>query len=286
MRVLKKSRMNIAFVTWSGLLQLSADDQLLRAELERRGVNVAAIAWDDPNAQWDRFDAIVLRSTWDYHRRIDEFRAWLAAMEAQQVSLWNPAAVVRNNIHKGYLLELEARGIDVVPTVLLRDSRELDRVLTSRGWERAVVKPAVSASAYRTHVVARGGAHPELATGEWLVQPFVEEVTTRGEWSLLFAGNEYSHAVLKRPNDGDFRVQAELGGSAVATMPPQFLIEQARALLDAIPHPLLYARVDGIERDGRLVLMELELTEPSLFLVTDPDAPSCFADAIQKVAGA
>lgn len=274
----------IALVTWSGLPQLSVDDGLLRAELERRGVHVTATAWDDPAAEWDRFDAIVLRSTWDYHRRIEEFRTWLDRMESSNAALWNPVAVVRNNIHKGYLLELESEGVDVVPTVLLRDMDALDAVLDARGWERAVVKPAVSASAFQTFIVQRGGAHPSFPATELLVQPFMEEVTRHGEWSLIFAGGAFSHAVLKRPTSGDFRVQIELGGSATATTPPPYLIEQARALLDRIPHPLLYARVDGIDRDERFILMELELTEPSLFLGSDPGAPARVADAIEEIA--
>jgi hypothetical protein len=137
----------------------------------------------------------------------------------------------------------------------------------------------VSASAFRTFVADESF----IAEFEALVQPFVEEVTRKGEWSLIFAAGEFSHAVLKRAKDGDFRVQYEFGGSAVSANPPQALIDDAQAILATIEEPWLYARVDGVERDGRLLLMELEMTEPSLFLARDERAPQRFARALAQM---
>ena len=113
-----------------------------------------------------------------------------------------------------------------------------------------------------------------------LVQPFLAEIQTAGEWSLIFLGGEYSHATLKRPRAGDFRVQEQLGGSAEPARATPALIEQARAVVASISGPWIYARVDGLEIDGVFTLMELELIEPSLFLATDPQAPARFAEAI------
>lgn len=259
--------MRIALVTWSGLPRLAADDRLVRDALLRDGHDVAAAVWDDVRVDWPSFDAIVLRSTWDYHKRVDAFRAWLTGLG--EAPLWNPRAVVERNLHKSYLLELP----NSVPTRIVQAGEPIDV------RERVVVKPTVSATAFRTEIVDR----PFVAAFEALVQPFVEEITAKGEWSLIFFAGELSHAVLKRPRAGDFRVQNEYGGSAEAARAPRALVDDARDVLATIREPWLYARVDGVERDGRLLLMELELTEPSLFLDRDPDAPRRFANAIARM---
>ena len=262
--------MRVALVTWSGLPGLAADDQLLRDALLHDGHEVTAAVWDDSRVAWRAYDAIVIRSTWDYHKRIGDFRAWLASLG--DAPLWNPRTVVERNLHKRYLLTLP----NVVPTRIVQAGEHVD--VTSR----VVVKPAVSASAYLTAIAE----HPFVAEFEALVQPFVEEIATKGEWSLLFAAGEFSHAVLKHPKSGDFRVQQEFGGSAVATNAPQALIDDAHAVLATIEEPWLYARVDGVERDGRLLLMELEMTEPSLFLALDAEAPGRFARAVARITAA
>jgi glutathione synthase/RimK-type ligase-like ATP-grasp enzyme len=264
--------MRVALVTWSGLPGLSDGDGLLQAELQRRGIDAAAAVWDDASAGWDRFDAIVLRSTWDYHKRVDDFRAWLESMAA--LPLANPARVVLGNIDKRYLLDLPS----TVPTVVTSNAHEAMR---TNGWTRAVVKPLVSATAWRTEVVTMDSDEPSHP-GPYLVQPFMDEVVRDGEWSFVFFGREFSHGVLKRPAAGDFRVQNDFGGSAEVLDPPPGLIAQAAAFLEGIDGPLVYARVDGVVRGGRLLLMELELTEPSLFLELVPGAAARFADAIAE----
>jgi hypothetical protein len=256
--------MRIALVTWSGLPQLAADDQLLRDALVRDRHEATAAVWDDARVDWHSFDAIVIRSTWDYHKRIEDFRAWLTSLG--DAPLWNPRTVVARNLHKAYLLDMP----NVVPTRIVQPGEQVDV------RERVVVKPTVSATAYRTALVDQ----PFVAEFEALVQPFIEEITTKGEWSLIFFAGTFSHAVLKRAKQGDFRVQNDFGGSAVAATPPHALIEGAQEVLATIEEPWLYARVDGVERDGRLLLMELELTEPSLFLDRDEHAPQRFANAI------
>jgi len=273
--------MKIALVTWSGLPPLSSDDGLLRDELLRHGADVTAAVWDDPAVDWSSFDSIVLRSTWDYHKRLGEFAAWLERMEP--LPLWNPVRTVRPNLHKGYLLELERRGVPIVTTMLVPRGSS-PGLLRERKWRRAVVKPAVSATAFRTFVVNGETLDPAieelLAQSDVLVQPFVDEITSAGEWSLIFLGGTFSHAVLKTPAGGDFRVQNEFGGFATPTRPNPHLIEQAARVLETNGSPWLYARVDGVDRDGTFVLMELELTEPSLFLDADPAAPGRLATAV------
>jgi glutathione synthase/RimK-type ligase-like ATP-grasp enzyme len=247
--------MLIALVTWSGLPELADDDRLLLDHLPAR-----AVVWDDASIDWTAFDAIVIRSTWDYHTRIDEFRAWIDRLDACGAKLWNPPALLRWNTHKRYLIDLAARGVNVVPTLLA---------------SRVVIKPAVSATAYRTSVL-------DPFDQEMLVQPFIDEVVTAGEWSLIFFRGAFSHAVIKRARSGDFRVQHDFGGTWEPAQPDAALIEQAQEILQTIEEPWLYARVDGVVRDGRLLLMELEMTEPSLFL--DIASAARFAAAIAEVA--
>ncbi|HEX6903674.1 MAG TPA: hypothetical protein VF789_28450 [Thermoanaerobaculia bacterium] len=282
-------RKRIAFVTHAGLPGLAADDRLAVEELVRRGAEVAPAVWDDPGVQWSGFDSVVLRSTWDYHLKLSSFLDWLDRLEGEGVPLWNPAAVVRANLDKGYLVDLADSGVPVVSTVRVEkgSAPNLASLLDERGWTDVVIKPAVSASAFRTWRTSRSQAAAEQSTFEELlvssaalVQPFLPEIQTRGEWSIMFLGGEYSHAVLKRPREGDFRVQEHLGGWSEPEAPGPRLIAQARAAVETIPGPWLYARVDGVETDAGLLLMELELTEPSLFLGTDPKAPARFAEAI------
>ena len=243
--------MLIALVTWSGLPDLAPDDRLLRDALVRRGCDVAAVAWDAP-VDWNRYDAAIVRSTWDYHKRIDEFRAWLDLLNSARV--WNPPSVLRRNIHKSYLLDLQEQGIEIVPTTFMSGG--------------VVLKPAVSATAHGAMFI----------DGDVLIQPFVPEVPRDGELSFVFLGKTFSHAVRKRARAGDFRVQTDFGGTVEPYTPPAALIAQAERIAFTLGEDWLYARVDGVIRDGRLLLMELEATEPSLFL----DGPSAerFADAI------
>lgn len=284
--------MHIAFVTFRALPQLSEDDRLAVTELRQHGVTVESAVWDSPLVDWQRYDALVIRSTWDYTERAGDFEAWLAHIEHLAVPLWNPAALVRWNMDKRYLLDLESRGIETVPTVVVEQGEHVSLVelLEETGWDEVVYKPSISASAARTARVAAGAAEAHeaafgalVAERDMLVQPFLPEIVSHGEWSLLFFGGAYSHAVRKRTGVDDFRVQRELGGSLASDVPRAGLIAQAESIVAHLPGSWLYARVDACERDGRLVLMELELIEPDLFLGYHAAAPRRFATALRHL---
>jgi glutathione synthase/RimK-type ligase-like ATP-grasp enzyme len=282
----------IALVTYSGLPDLSRDDQLVIAPLAERGVRAVAAAWDDPAVAWDSYDALVIRSTWNYHTSVESFRAWIDRVELLGVPLWNPPSILRWNASKTYLRDLAAHGVDVVPTrwVDRGNGASLHALLGDAGWADVVVKPAVSASAHETWRVDAARLTPDdetrfarlSAMAEMMLQPFLPELSRDGEWSLMFFAGEFSHAVLKRPRAGDFRVQHEHGGSAEPLEPLAHVLAAARAIMPRGPGRSLYARVDGVEIGGKFVLVELEMLEPSMFLAAEPKAPERFAAAIAQ----
>ena len=282
----------VAFVTYTELPLLYSDDRLAADVLRSRGAEVEAVLWDSAEVRWEEFDAVVLRSCWEYHLRTEEFLEWIALMEHKAVRLWNPPGVVRENFDKHYLRRLADEGFPIAPTVWLErgDDFDLASIMEQPGWQHAVIKPVVSMSAYRTWITTSSRAaqdEPEvremLSRSGVMIQRFVPEVQTRGEWSFIFFMKEYSHAVLKTPKPGDFRVQQDFGGRVADSNPPHLFIEQAQEIIRSVKEPLLYARVDAVEVDGALILMELELIDPVLFLGRALGAAGRFADAIEML---
>ncbi|HSB42809.1 MAG TPA: hypothetical protein VLK28_13325 [Methylomirabilota bacterium] len=281
----------VCFVTCRTWPEISESDRLAQRALEARGVSVQARAWNDPGADFTGFAAVVLRSNWDYHFDAQGFLAWLERLERTAVPIWNPPPLVRWNLSKRYLLELAQAGVPTVPTVVLEDATGLGlrRLLTRRGWPAAVLKPMVSASAHDTRLVSEATLDEAVAALEAgairrpvLIQPFVEEIRTRGEWSAIFIDTELTHAVLKRPAAGDFRVQPRLGGTVQAWAPPAGVRAAAQAALAALPLAPLYARIDGIEAAAGCLVMEVEVNEPGLFFPHAPGAAAHFAEALLR----
>jgi glutathione synthase/RimK-type ligase-like ATP-grasp enzyme len=283
----------VALATCRAYPQLAEDDRLLRDALIAGGVVAEPVVWDEEGVDWARFGAVVVRSTWDYHLRAEAFDAWIGGLERAGVPLWNPPEVLRWNSRKTYLRELEAAGIPTVPTRFVETGgASLASVLRETGWDEVVVKPVVSASAYETWRASSATLTQDdaryarlLAEGAVMVQPFLSGIMTEGEWSLCFFAGRYSHAVLKRPRPGDFRVQADHGGQYAAAQPSPRLVAEAEAALRAARRLTLYARVDGCVMDGTFRLMELELLEPGLFLATASGAADRFADAVIRLLG-
>lgn len=282
----------VAFVTHQTMPEMVDDDRLVADALGSLGVPVVSAVWDDPAVDWPRFACVVIRSTWDYHHKPEQYAEWLRARMGDGTRLWNPPEAVLGNMNKRYLADLASRGVEVVPTEYLQvaSGQQLRRVLETRGWDEVVIKPAVSASAdgtWRSSLAAAGADQAQFEeqcrSNDVLVQPYLAEIESPGEWSLVFFGGQYSHAALKRPARGDFRVQEHCGGDAVPGNPPSGLVRQAGDVLSMVGSSLLYARVDGVDREGRLLLMELEINEPYLFMGLSPNAASRFAEAIKAV---
>ena len=282
-------RRRVALATYARAPGLGPDDRLLIPALEACGVTAEPVVWSSDTTDWETFDAVVIRSCWDYHLHIDAFRAWLARLEAIPVPVYNAPGLVRWNADKRYLLDLAQRGVPTIPTsVLLRNHPEdIDRVLADTGWQRFVIKPTISASGYETYALrapltdeARQAVARVTAVGDALIQPFVDEVPRDGEYSFTFIDAAYSHATLKRATAGEFRVQTEHGGTADRFLPSRELIEQAARVLATLAEAPLYARVDGVVRENAFLLMELELIEPNLFLEFGTGAGDRMARAI------
>ena len=281
----------ICFVTCRTWPDISDSDRLVQRALEARGATVEPRAWNAPGADWDGFDAIVLRSNWDYHFEPDAFLGWLDRLERAGTRVFNPPGLVRWNLTKAYLLDLARAGVPTVATVILEDESRagLEAVMAARGWNRVVMKPVISASAHDTRLVSAATMDEAVAAlrsgairRPVLVQPFVEEIQSRGEWSLVFIETEMTHAVLKRPAAGEFRVQPRLGGTVETPEPPDRVRAAARAALAALPVPPLYARIDGVEAAAGFQIMEVEVNEPGLFFPHAPAAAVSFAEALLR----
>lgn len=282
--------MQVAFLTAAAWPALYDDDRLAADALATRGATVTPVVWTDTSeAALSAFDAVVMRTPWDWYRRRDEFRAFLGLLRRVRARVFNPPDVMVEFADKAVLPRLAAeRGVRVVPTEVLAPG-ELHRVpelLGARGWTRAVLKPAFTANAFgarRFDVadVARAVAEAAQvdAGGPWLLQPYVEAIA-EGEKSFVFFDGVFSHAVLKRPKAGDWRVQVEHGGAAQPYAASPAEVSEATELLRRAAPGTLYARVDAVPYGGALHLMELEVVEPELFFRFEPEAAGRFASAL------
>ncbi|HEY3435810.1 MAG TPA: hypothetical protein VGK41_09175, partial [Solirubrobacterales bacterium] len=265
----------IAIATCAAYPQLKGDDELLCEALRRRGCEAASTVWDEDETAWGELDLCLVRSTWDYHDKHDEFLAWVRRVEAA-TALHNPADLIAWNSDKRYLRELAEAGVPTVPTLWVeRDAEpDLEALLAEQSWDEAVVKPVVDLGAKNLRRVQANDAKDALAAvlerQEAMVQPFLPSLETEGELSLIYIEGELSHTVRKQPTPGDFRVQSIWGGVMAPARPEPRHIEVAEQALAGLEAPPLYARVDLVaDLDGNPALIELELIEPNLYLSTD-----------------
>ncbi len=284
--------MQVAFVTYHKEPFLTNDDKLLVQYLLQKNITVSPEIWDDATINWQQFDTIILRSTWDYFERPNEFNLWLDKLEQLGCNVLNPLSVIRWNQNKNYFDDFSRKGVLLPPYIICsqKNNSTLKKIMEDNGWSKAVVKPAISGGAYNTWVTNIDIAADEirfaelLQTGDVIVQIFVEEIITKGELSLVFFNKRFSHAFCKKAKKGEFRVQTQFGGTTEAIQPGKNILMQATDLLNGIPEPLLYARVDGVVmNDGRFLLMELELIEPSLSVFSNDKACENFYAALTEI---
>lgn len=263
------------FVTWEipNMDELLADDRLVIEGFEARGHEAVSVVWNEAGVDWNRFDAALIRSTWDYIDDGERFLHVLAQIEASSCRLFNPLEAVRWNIDKNYLFDLEQAGTPIIPTFSTSRvaPRDLQDLFLERKWRSAVLKPVFGIGGVDSQRVASAEIErtlQSLAKGspgqEYLVQPFIDSILSEGEWSFIYFNRQLSHVLLKKPAPNEYRVQGIYGGTVEAAEAGTRDLRQAQAIMERLPFDLVYARLDLVRVDGELAVMEVELIEPIL----------------------
>ncbi len=281
--------MKIALLTCKDLTGFIAkEESLVTALLDRPGVRVDTIAWDQEGANWGDYDVAIIRTTWDYTKRLEEFFAALANIKKSGCHLYNSLDLVHWNAHKSYLLELEASGVAIIPTVLWSPAKDtpVDWPMPFKLRERWIIKPAVGANADGTEIFLPKDIEKILSARknsnkDYLIQPFLPEIS-KGELSFHFFNGELSHTVSKTPKSDDYRVQEEHGGDIQLYSPSTKQTALAKKAIDALKETPLFARVDMLPIEDGLWLMELELIEPALYFRFAPEGAKRFVNALYQ----
>lgn len=275
--------MRLVFLSCDSLDGFVVDEDIVVKELESQGHTVTTLSWRS-EADWSSFDCAIIRTTWDYMEYPEEFFQKLATI-SKKTKLLNGLSTVKWNIHKSYLRMFQDKGIPIVPTVFFSDT-ETFALPKNWSFEKFVIKPSVSAGSFKTLVYEKkdidsGKFREALHPGDWMCQPFLPQIKD-GETSLIYFDKVFSHALLKVPKAGEFRVQEEFGGDIIPLEPSPELIEFGQRVIALVPEDLLYARVDLIPHNGQYALMEIELIEPALYFRTNKNASANFIKALFK----
>jgi glutathione synthase/RimK-type ligase-like ATP-grasp enzyme len=280
-----------AFLTLDERDDFVIDDDHAIEPLASQGWRVSTVSWRQAVEPWAAFDAVIIRSTWDYWNDVPAFLEVLAEIN-RQTRLANPLSLVHWNLAKTYLRDLAGKGVGIVPTLWLDalHGRSPAQCAERLETDHLVIKPVVGANGQDAFRFSRDEdpvRWSEIAARfpgrACMVQPFMPNVLSEGEYSLFFFSGEFSHAILKVPAAGEFRSQEERGAEVLSVRPEDGLLRRAQQTLAAVTQPPLYARIDMVRNAvGDFDVMELELIEPSLYLRTDADAPARFAQAIDR----
>jgi glutathione synthase/RimK-type ligase-like ATP-grasp enzyme len=270
---------DVRFVSCAAPPVPDLDTPILADALVAGGARVDVADWRDAAVDWSNAAVTMVRSPWDYVHHLDEFLDWAERVNAAS-DLWNPYELLRWNTHKSYLLDLQARGAPIVPTVVLLagSAASLDAICDAQGWSSVVVKPAIASGSDGARRGEVGDATLQehldllLATADMLVQPFVAAIERDGEMSAVLFDGRFSHALCKRPEAGDYRVQEHHGGTTTVVDPTPGLVELAERVAGVLPTPTLYARIDLVSFRDQWHVIEAEVTEPSLWLDLAPAA--------------
>lgn len=258
----------------------------LRAPFAEKGMDIIDVDWADPTQNWADYGAAIIGTTWDYWDHADQFLATLDTIETQ-TQLHNPAALVRWNAHKRYLEDLQQKGARLIPTLWIDrvDQAAFDAAFAELGSDDLVFKRQVGAGAAGQYRLSPGDTLPDMPH-PMMVQPFLDRIQTEGEYSFIFIGGAFCHALLKQAKAGDYRIQSSYGGFETPVSPTPEDLADAQAVLNTLDEMPLYARVDMLrDADGRLLLMELELIEPYLYPVEGPNLGPMMADALAEKLG-
>lgn len=282
--------MRIGLVTCFEIPKLLDADKALIPLLQNQNHQVETVVWNDTTIDWKLFNALIIRSPWDYYLNIETFEKWLLHIENLKIPLCNSVDIIRNNMHKFYLRNLQKNGVEIIPTVFVDKTNQLDlSFIKDCNWEMAIIKPAISAASYRTEKFKPkdwpliANKYQNIANNcDLLVQKYMPEIETYGEVSLIFFGGIFSHAVLKIPRAGDFRVQVQFGGQYSNFAPRLSTKKIAQDIVNSYENIPVYARIDGIETSDNFYLMEVELIEPDLYFEFAPVAREKFVKSVMN----
>jgi hypothetical protein len=268
------------------------DDRLLIKGLKDFDVHARTIDWKSNDVKWEEFDAALVFTTWDYHKKPDAFLAKIQKIHDLGVRILNPPEIIQWNFSKTYLKDLENLGLKPIETIYisasdLADLNGLEKTLRERGWDDCVVKPQISASAYRTNRFQISNPKSLKKIQDFyqnpderlMIQPFAKEILAEGEWSFLFFNNEYQFCVLKTPPKDHFLVQK---GISTPVQPEEWMIREAQKIVDTIRLPTIQTRVDAIRRNNELRIMEIEMIEPRIYLDCFPGSAMNLARIIRE----
>jgi glutathione synthase/RimK-type ligase-like ATP-grasp enzyme len=265
------------------------EDSLVVQAFERKGLKVGRKSWSDKDFDWSCTKKVLIRTTWDYFERYEEWQEWLKLV-ASKSQLFNPLSLVQWNMDKHYLGDLKARGVNIPDTIYIETGAQtsLTSLLAKNQWEDIILKPCVSGASRHTYKLSRNNLTEYEVTFQTLIkdeafmlQPFQQNVVEKGEVSLVVIGGQFTHAVLKVAKAGDFRVQDDFGGKVHPYAPStEEMAFAEKAVAACKPTPFL-ARVDIIkDNNGQLAIIEIELIEPELWFRMYPDAAEVLANSI------
>jgi len=276
---------DIAIVTCRTLPEPDPDEAPLLDACTEAGIDVEMAAWDDPAVDWGRYRLAIFHSCWNYYEDPDGFRAWIDKASSA-TALWNQPQTVLENLDKRYMAKLESQGVPIVPTRFLDRNTHLGDILEETGWERFVIKPKISAASYMTKRFCRGQEEEAgafaceiLATRGAMLQPYLDSVERGGEVAVVCVDGEFTHCVAKKP-----RFTGSDESVSVGFQPDEAQICAARVIMSTVREKSLYARIDLMQAaTGEWLLSELELIEPTLFLLQHPPALRRFVGALGRL---
>ena len=260
--------------------------------LRKAGAVVEELSWLDKSVNWADFDIVLVNNCFGYHNKIQQFSDWLEGLKRQKVKVLNSIDCINWNSNKFYLKDLEKKNFSILPTIWVEENAVIDVALEvkARNWNKIIIKPTISAGSSNTYVlsndeIAKNGQNflnAILQNCAAMIQEFKEIVVSKGEYSAIFFGKEFSHLVLKTPAAGDFRAGLNQGASvqALDEFENKKIVAYAQNIVDAIDYDLLYARVDLIEVEGKIYIMEVELIEPLLYLQANENLAANYVNKI------
>jgi len=283
--------MKLAILTSVEMPEMLPYDMEVIKTLNDRGVDTAVFVWDelinnDPE-KLRNYDAVLIRTIWDYFIKYDEFLKLLSFLDASKLPVFNPVEILRWNMNKKYLAELQDEGFDIIPTVFnLNNEYDSFEKALSLGWKKMVLKPVISGNSYHTFVVDANEKDKfeqllkkYYQNRPFMLQEFIPEISN-GEISTITFSNDYSYSVTKIPSEGEYRVQFDYGGIYHFGDVDPVIKTICDQIAKRFANKLLYQRVDGVWRDGKFLIMEVELIEPDIYLNLSEDAKNNWVESL------